>query len=86
MKRIAIAAALVLCLAACRDDERARALLEAEGYSQIDMVKSGWFSRCSDSDDYETPFVALNRNGRRVSGVVCGGGWGKGQVIRITGF
>ncbi|WP_158809629.1 hypothetical protein [Beijerinckia sp. L45] len=86
MKRtaFAIVIAATAFLAGCSDEDNARRHLADQGYSNIVLKGTPWFSGCSKDDFYADEFEATSMAGRRVSGVVCAGmGWGKATTIRL---
>lgn len=72
MKYILIACLFLTgCGAVPRD--KALSLLEAEGCSSIILGSYEWiFDGCGKEDSYNISFSCI-RNGRSVSGVICGG-------------
>lgn len=63
------------------DQDRASAVLEAEGYTEIHMT--GWdYWGCGEDDFYTDGFIATSVNGSRVDGVVCCGLF-KSCTVRI---
>ncbi|MCC0807539.1 hypothetical protein FPV16_15095 [Methylobacterium sp. W2] len=85
--RVILALAPFLLLAGCTDAEGTRDVLEAGGYSNVQIVpRSNWLvSSCGERDSYATHFTAQGPTGIPVEGVVCSqGSWGKGATIRIT--
>lgn len=74
-------AAIACSLAACDDPKTARHALEAMGFTHIETHGYAMFG-CSKSDDFATKFVAVNPQGRTVTGVVCSG-WLKGATVRF---
>jgi hypothetical protein len=63
-------------------EDKARAILEANGYTEVRLGGYSMFG-CSEDDDLSTEFSAKGVNGRQVEGVVCSGLVGKGATIRI---
>jgi len=80
MKSVVIFA--MALLAGCTQPEKARAVLESAGYSDIRLDGYGWFA-CSEDDTYRDKFTAKGPTGKPVSGVVCAGLFFKGATIRI---
>lgn len=83
MKRCALMIAFVL---SCTSDGKARATLDASGYTNVQLTGYDW-GGCAKSDDTCTGFTATAPNGHRISGAVgCGynlSGCGKGCTVRI---
>lgn len=79
MRKLLLLAALLLC--ACTSETDARRALEAEGFKDIRVTGYDWFA-CAKDDTYHTGFVAKNREGREVRGVVCSGMIFKNATIR----
>lgn len=80
MKRMMIIAALLA--AGCTQPDHARRVLEAQGYTDIQM--DGYdFLNCSKDDTYHDKFTAKGPTGQRVSGVVCAGLLFKGATVRL---
>lgn len=70
-----------LILAGCSDPDGAKRAVEALGLT--DVQTHGWSAwGCGKGDDFTTRFSATNAQGKRVTGVVCGG-WLKGSTVRI---
>jgi hypothetical protein len=81
MKKMAMAIILML---SCTDEDAARGTLEAQGFSDIEILGYGW-SKCAESDSTCTTFKARGPTGVLVRGAVgCGRGCGKGCTVRIT--
>jgi hypothetical protein len=82
MRRI-VGFIIVVAWISCTSPDKARATLEAAGYSQIEMTGHAW--RTCGQDDTCTGFTALGPTGRYVEGAVgCGYGCGgKGCTIRV---
>lgn len=76
-----IAMSATLLLAACTDSGAARRALEAQGFTDIEITGYAPFS-CSEDDATSTGFTATNPQGKRVSGVACGGLLFKNTTIR----
>lgn len=79
MKRMLVLAVLLLC--ACTSENDAMRALQAEGYKDIRFTGYDWFA-CSKDDTFHTGFVAKNRDGREVKGVVCSGLIFKSATVR----
>lgn len=62
----------VALIAACTDDAGAYRALDSSGFTDIRLTGYAWYG-CSNSDTFNTGFVAKNTNGKTVSGVVCCG-------------
>jgi hypothetical protein len=80
MLRIALAL-FVLGLIGCTNAKKSRAVLEADGVTQIEMTGYSVFG-CSENDTFADGFRGV-KGGRRVKGVVCSG-WMKGSTVRYT--
>lgn len=83
MRRIVCFVAVSVALS-CTSPDRARAALQAAGYTQVELTGHAW--RTCGSDDTCTGFTALGPTRRYVEGAVgCGYGCssGKGCTIRI---
>lgn len=84
MRRIACFVAICIALS-CTSPDRARAVLEAAGYTQVELTGRAW-RRCGDDDDTCTGFTALGPSRHHAEGAVgCGYGCGagKGCTIRL---
>lgn len=71
----------VLAVNGCKvTDGRAREVLEKQGFTNIDLGGASWLS----CDRFETSreFIATNSAGKRVSGTVCCGVFGKACTVR----
>ena len=64
----------------CTDPDKARSVLKAQGYSEIEITGYN-FLECSEDDIYRTGFTATAPNGIKVQGTVCGGIL-KGSTVR----
>jgi hypothetical protein len=94
MKKL-IAFVLVSVLFSCTNEADSREVLEAQGYTDIQILGYGW-NKCADDDATCTSFVATGPAtigkegqvwpGRKVHGAVgCSRtGCGKGCTVRIT--
>lgn len=80
MKRTLITLAACLIFASCTNEDKTVRILEAEGYTNIEITGYRAFM-CGENDTYSTGFKATNKNGNNVTGVVCGG-FAKGYTIR----
>lgn len=80
MKNIAVFLAL-FAISACTQPNETTRLLEAQGYTDIN-IKGYAILGCSKDDDFHTEFTATAANGQRVSGVACGALL-KGTTIRF---
>lgn len=81
MKNILIAAILCFALHACTDDNRAKRILEEQGYTNVAITGYSLFA-CSEDDIYATGFTATSPNGHAVKGTVCCGAL-KNCTIRV---
>lgn len=81
MKKIIFALAAITLLAGCGvNPQDARRALEAQGITNVQVGGYAWWG-CSRGDNYRSVFTGVGVNGKRVSGVVCGG-WLKGITVR----
>jgi hypothetical protein len=83
MKRLFVlilATILAFSATACTQPDQSIAVLEREGYSNIEITGYDPFG-CSEDDHYRTGFRA-EKNGQQVKGVVCSGLMFKGTTIR----
>lgn len=81
MKNLALLlASLALC--ACTQPNNAQQLLEAQGYTDVQITGYRWFA-CSDDDTYRTGFTATSPAGKSIKGTVCAGLFFKGATIRF---
>lgn len=78
MKRLLLVIALMV--AGCTQPEKARAVLAAQGLTDIKITGYSAFS-CSKDDNYATGFEATSVNGTKVKGTVCAGML-KGATVR----
>ena len=81
MKRIVLLIAFAL-LAGCTQPEKAKRLLEDQGYSEVRITGYNWWA-CSDDDTFHTGFVGKTPAGRQAKGTVCAGLFFKGATIRF---
>ena len=82
MKNIAIISILtMILLSACTSSNEAIRSAEALGLTEVQTTGYRPFA-CSESDSFQTGFVAKNAKGDRVKGVVCSG-WLKGATVRL---
>lgn len=79
MKKLLLIAAVLL--AGCTSETDAMRALHAEGYKDVQFTGYDWFA-CSKDDTFHTGFIATNRDGKRVTGVVCSGLLFKSATIR----
>ena len=63
-------------------DLEAQRFLENQGYSEIKMTGYKFWG-CGNGDIFKESFIAINGNGKEVSGIVC---WGlfKGKTPRFN--
>lgn len=73
---------LLILLTSCTNPEKATALLETQGYEDIQITGFKFFG-CSEDDLSRTGFIATGMNGQQVEGVVCSGWFFKGATIRF---
>lgn len=82
MKRILLALALVLPLAACSVSETdANRTLNSMGITQVELGGYAFWG-CSEDDTIRTKFTGIGVTGQPVSGVLCGG-FMKGTTVRF---
>lgn len=81
MKKILIAIVALLAVG-CTDPSGATRILEANGFTDIQLTGYAWLS-CSDKDTYQTGFIAKGPTGVRVEGAVCAGMFFKNSTIRF---
>lgn len=79
--RYTMAFLMVALLAGCTAPERAKKVLEDQGYTNVETTGYAWFD-CGQDDAFATEFKALSPVGRPVEGAVCSG-WFKGNTVRI---
>jgi hypothetical protein len=72
----------LLLIAGCTQPDKARGLLEANGYRDIEITGYSLFS-CSEDDTFATGFKATGPTGKRLKGTVCAGLFFKGATIRF---
>lgn len=72
----------ILLLSGCTRSEKARELLDANGYRDIEITGYNFFS-CSEDDVFHTGFRATGPTGKTVEGTVCAGWFFKGATIRF---
>ena len=72
----------VLFLNACTNPTDAKRVLEAAGYTNVQILGYDWLNYSQD-DHYHDKFSAIGPTGKPVTGVVCAGLLGKGSTIRI---
>lgn len=83
MKRLFAAIAIML---SCTDEERTHDILEAQGYTDVEVIGYG-FGKCAESDSTCTTFRAISQDGKHVvrGAVGCGRhGCSKACTVRIT--
>ena len=74
--------ALLLLAAGCSDTDKARQVLQNQGYTNINMT--GWTPFvCGREDTYKDGFEATTMAGVRVKGAVCCGMFFKGCTVRF---
>ena len=79
---IALTIGLVAIVSSCGvNPNDAQRVLEAQGMTAVQIGGHAWFG-CSKSDDLRSKFTAIGVNGKPVSGVVCGGWFGKSITVR----
>ena len=76
-----LGAAALLAMTACTRPETSQEILEAHGYTDVDIGGYAVFG-CSEDDTFRTQFEATSPSGQHVTGVVCDGVF-KGATIRI---
>ena len=81
MKFLALMAA-VAALTGCVDATKATAVLQGQGYKDVQITGYNAFA-CSQDDFYHTGFEATAPSGQRISGTVCSGIMFKGSTIRF---
>lgn len=72
---------LAFIISGCTNADNARRILEADGYTDIQMRGYDWFA-CSEDDMFHDKFTAI-KGDYLVDGVVCGELWFKGSTIRV---
>jgi hypothetical protein len=72
---------IALVTAGCTDEENAKRVLSAQGFTNITFTGYAPFA-CSQDDVFHTGFEATSVNGTRVSGTVCSGVL-KGSTVRF---
>ena len=84
---MAAAAALAFAVSAagCTRPTQAQAILEGQGYTNVEITGYALFGCSAENDDFRTGFRATDQRGRTVRGVVCGG-FLKGDTVRVTGY
>lgn len=80
MKNTAVIA--LLLLSGCTQPDRSKALLEAQGYQDVQITGYNFWS-CSEDDTYHTGFTATSPAGQQIKGTVCAGMFFKGATIRF---
>ena len=71
----------VISLLGCTNESASKRTLVNQGFTDISVGGYAPFA-CSDSDTFQTRFVATNPAGKRVKGVVCCG-WLKSCTVRF---
>lgn len=61
--------------------EDAVRVLQAEGYTNIELTGYRWFT-CGEDDTFSNGFKATGKNGTTITGCVCSGFF-KGNTIRL---
>lgn len=79
MKKIVIG--LAVLLSACTDTNTANRVLQAQGFTKIEILGYSPFG-CSEDDLYHTKFLAYSQSGQIVTGVVCSAPF-KGATVRF---
>ncbi len=79
--KFVMVAALLAVIAGCTDPNGARRVLEASGFTEIEIGGFGWFT-CGNGDNFSTTFSAIGPSGKPVTGAVCRGVL-KNSTIRI---
>lgn len=82
MKKLILVLGLVFTIAACTDEPNAQRILEANGFTNIEMTGYSFFS-CSEKDAQSTGFIATGPTGKQVKGSVCSGIFFKNSTIRF---
>jgi hypothetical protein len=82
VNRTIAAGLLVFGLASCTDPDNATRILEANGFTNIEITGYSWFS-CSEKDAQSTGFKAVGPTGVKVEGAVCSGLFFKNSTIRF---
>jgi major membrane immunogen (membrane-anchored lipoprotein) len=83
MKNLLIAIILILTtlITSCTSPDSTTRIVSDAGYTNVQTTGYRIFG-CSDDDTFRTGFQAISANGKKVSGVVCGGIL-KGSTIRL---
>lgn len=81
MKGLLLAAIVAAMLTGCTSGDKAREVLAAQGFTEIEITGYDVFG-CSEDDTFHTGFKATAPNGNRVEGVVCSGIL-KGATVRF---
>ena len=82
MKKLILLILATLVFVSCTNEEDAKRVLEAQGFSNIEITGYNFFG-CGKDDVYHTGFVAIGQNGQTVEGTVCSGLLFKGSTIRF---
>lgn len=81
MKRAVLLLGVLAFLGVYTASDKARQVLEANGYTNVQTGGYGFFS-CGEHDTFSTKFTATAPGRQTVSGVVCSG-FMKGNTIRL---
>lgn len=83
MKKHLIGMAALLLLTGCTVNEnKARAIVQSQGYTNVTLGGPSIFG-CSEDDNLTRTFKATSATGQRVEGSVCAGLFFKGATVRI---
>lgn len=82
INRIIVAALFAFGVVGCTDADNATRILEANGFTQIEITGYSFFS-CSEKDTQSTGFKAVGPTGVKVEGAVCSGLLFKNSTIRF---
>lgn len=81
IKTLIAALAVAAALTACSSRSEAERAVTALGFTDVKTTGYRLFG-CSEDDNFHTGFEATDKNGKRVTGVVCSG-FLKGATVRI---
>jgi major membrane immunogen (membrane-anchored lipoprotein) len=81
VKKLCLFLVCIGLLSACTSPDKAREVLTSNGYKNIEITGYKPFA-CSDSDSFQTGFIATSPSGQKVKGTVCNGIL-KGATIRF---